>query len=191
MNQPAPNFYQNVYEDTKNKRYKINHQSSCFSSNTERMKQNIDANKILPGPGHYDTSLSYQQSQTHQSKAKPRNKHAEKKNNSFLSNEKRFSLIYDSKSNLTDVNLPAPNKYNIKNCDKSKNIISSKKKRFDINNNSNPPPNIYTFHPLHTNSVLKGTFNVTLNNPVIKELETIDESSEIEQNPMKQLLFGV
>lgn len=160
---PGPNHYQ-VKEKPFQSRY--HHQSSTFASVTARLKEDA-ALKELPPPGAYDVQKSYDQSQIHQERAKPRTEAANKKHSSFLSAASRDLVM------KTEMDNPGPGAYNPMVKEKKGNMIVTKDQRFRETLKSDVPgPGAYEFSPLIQDTVLKGTFNATLNNPITLHLES-------------------
>ncbi|KAL4240506.1 Sperm-tail PG-rich repeat-containing protein 2 [Mactra antiquata] len=67
-----------------------------------------------------------------------------------------------------------PGTYNPVVRDKHGNMIVTKDQRFrQLTKAEVPGPGAYEFSPLIQDTVLKGTFNATLNNPITPQIESV------------------
>merc|ERR1711881_425931 len=157
-------------------------ETSAFASHTERLEAPTTRTRLEnPPPGSYEVAFSYQKTQAKSStNAKPRSRGAYLRQRSFLSSAPRFGKmnIYMPGQLPVDpeVTVSAAS-YKPKNTEKSKlALLASRDERFkmrDIKTEA-PGPGTYHLSPLIDSTVLKGTYNVTLNNPVPK-----DKASEV------------
>ena len=84
----------------------------------------------------------------------------------FLSYKTSQDISYNNKSDL------GPGTYVAKIPSNAKlSLIASRDKRFKEEKERAPGPGAYEFSPLYADTVLRGTFNATLNNPVNKKYE--------------------
>ncbi|XP_076448742.1 sperm-tail PG-rich repeat-containing protein 2-like [Babylonia areolata] len=114
-----------------------------------------------PAPGSYEVVKSYDRSQVHTEMAKPRTLAASLKHSSFVCCAPRFQA-----GNRQAV--PGPGTYECKETLRKKRApIVSTDQRFQYRVNNFPGPGTYEFTPAVRDSILKGTFNVTLNNPLM------------------------
>lgn len=170
---PGPNHYQ-VKEKPFQSRY--HHLSSTFASVTSRLKDDQTVVKEVPPPGSYDVQKSYDRSQIHIERAKPRTEVASRKHGSFLSAASRFAPPRDVVIPKADVDNPGPGTYNQTVRERKGNMIVTKDQRFrDTLKSDVPGPGAYEFSPLIQDTVLKGTFNATLNNPITPQLESVHQ----------------
>jgi len=174
---PGPAHY--GYKDTKNTQMAEVFrppETSAFASHTERISAPAARTRLEnPPPGSYEVALSYektQQKNTHISK--PRSRGAYLRQRSFGSSQQRFGKmnIYMPGQLPVDpeVTVSAAS-YKPKNIDKTKlALIASRDMRFKPKDSQteSPGPGTYHLSPLIDSTVLKGTYNVTLNNPVPK-----------------------
>ncbi|XP_031797787.1 sperm-tail PG-rich repeat-containing protein 2 [Sarcophilus harrisii] len=151
--------------------------SGALLSNLEReSKMTID----VPPPGHYDIQKSFEKSYGRPKYMPPRTCIARIKHNSFLSSAPRsFEIKKDG---------PGPASYNpiFKTCPKL-SLFLKKEKRFVEPKNITPGPGTYKLSPIFRDTVLKGTFNATLRNPLLwKEVENVSRI----QSPKLQFQLG-
>ncbi|XP_029960076.1 sperm-tail PG-rich repeat-containing protein 2 [Salarias fasciatus] len=92
----------------------------------------------------------------------PRSEGAKKRHSCFLSAAPRDPVFRER-----DPDVPGPGQYNpIVKSPAKKALIPSGEDRFKVSTNANPGPGTYQLSAGLMNTVLKGTFNVTLNNPL-------------------------
>ncbi|XP_040011518.1 sperm-tail PG-rich repeat-containing protein 2 isoform X2 [Xiphias gladius] len=154
---PSPGQYET--EKKTEERYKKHHMA-VFKSATERLALSQLA-KDSPPPNSYNVSQTFEKSNGH-SYLEPRSEGAKRRQSCFLSAAPRdnFFLRCDSR-------IPGPGQYNpsVKSVPQMA-LISSGEDRFKVSLTTNPGPGTYQLSPGIMNTVLKGTFNVTLNNPL-------------------------
>ncbi|RUS85400.1 hypothetical protein EGW08_006843 [Elysia chlorotica] len=158
---PGPAHYQ-VKEKPFVSRY---HQlGSNFASVTTRMK---DTGTDGPPPGAYNVVQSFERS-AKPCMAKPRTEAARRKHNSFMSAASRFAQPGDMASKRPENENPGPGAYDSHGRQPSKGgLMITRDKRFRQDVEDFPGPGTYELSPLIQDTVLKGTFNHTLNNPVL------------------------
>lgn len=150
------------------------HMTSSFASKTERLEAPTTRTKLEnPPPGSYEVAFAYDKTQCAHSvsTSNPRNKQAFLRQRSFLSSAPRFgkmSVYYHENQLPVDPEITvSAASYTPKNKDKDKlALIASRDMRFKEIKANAPGPGTYHLSPLIDNTVLKGTYNVTLNNPV-------------------------
>lgn len=150
-----------------------NQMTSSFASHTARLDAPTTRTKLEnPPPGSYEVAYSYEKTQSKfANNSKPRSKQAYLRQRSFLSSAPRFGKMnvympgqlpvdpeisvsaasYDAKASENNTKLA---------------LIASKDVRFKDIKSVAPGPGTYHLSPLIDSTVLKGTYNVTLNNPV-------------------------
>lgn len=151
-------------------------ETSAFASHTNRLDPPAARTRLEnPPPGSYEVAMSYEQTQSKNviGNAKPRSQNAYRRQRSFLTSSNRFG-----KMNMympgqlpvdPEVTVSAASYKPATNRDKTKlAVLASRDARFkDSDNNTEAPgPGTYYLSPLIDSTVLKGTYNVTLNNPV-------------------------
>ncbi|XP_034026307.1 sperm-tail PG-rich repeat-containing protein 2-like [Thalassophryne amazonica] len=92
----------------------------------------------------------------------PRSEAAKRRQSCFLSAAPR-----DISFLRRDPNVPGPGQYNpsLKSCSQMA-LICSREDRFKVSKDTHCGPGAYQLSPTIMNTLLKGTFNVTLNNPL-------------------------
>ncbi|XP_048761282.2 sperm-tail PG-rich repeat-containing protein 2-like [Ostrea edulis] len=183
---PGPAHYQ-VKEKPFQNRYQ--NLTSTFSSVTARLNETPTIVKEMPPPGSYEVAKSYQLSQLNTEKTKPRTDEAKRKHGSFLSAASRFAPPRDMVSSNTEADFPGPGAYESKEgVTKKGGLIVTKEKRFKEIKSEGPAPGSYEFSPLIQDTILKGTFNATLNNPIAPQL---DMSQHMGTTAKHAFLLGV
>ncbi|XP_022087491.1 sperm-tail PG-rich repeat-containing protein 2-like [Acanthaster planci] len=168
--QPGPAHYQ-VKDRPHYSRYSQN-VSANFASQTERLHSPPPVIKENPPPGSYEVSKSYDISQGKKEPAIPRTDTGKRKKGSFLSSSTRFAPPRDVLLEKPDIHNPGPGTYNPDSIEEAKNgLMVTRDKRFKEKRNEYPGPGTYELSPLLQDTVLKGTFNATLNNPVAPQAE--------------------
>nr|XP_020458093.1 sperm-tail PG-rich repeat-containing protein 2 [Monopterus albus] len=154
---PSPGQYET--EKKTEEHYKKQH-TAVFKSATERLPLPLLA-KDSPPPNSYNLSQTFGKTNS-QSSSKPRSEGAKRRQSCFLSAAPRDSFFL-----RCDPSMPGPGQYNpsVKSFPHLA-LISSREDRFKVSMNTSPGPGTYQFSPGIMNTVLKGTFNVTLNNPL-------------------------
>ncbi|XP_071106668.1 sperm-tail PG-rich repeat-containing protein 2-like [Haliotis cracherodii] len=175
VEKPGPAHYQ-VKEKPFQSRYQ--QLSSNFASVTSRLTEPQATVKDLPPPGSYDVVKSYERSQMKHEKSLPRSEAAKRKHGSFLSAASRFAPPRDVVYNKTDPDVPGPGAYDQKIQKNHKGgLIVTRDKRFKDIKSEAPGPGAYEYSPLIQDTVLRGTFNATLNNPVVPQVEPVHQGS--------------
>lgn len=136
--------------------------SFTFASQTQRLRPPQTSNQEVPPPGSYETIKAYDRTQCKQER---RFHYPER--SSFLSSATRFSVVPEIRSAQPDLENPGPGVYEVQTqaCGRSA-LMVTRTQRFKQFMNDVPGPGYYTFPPSRKNTVLKGTFNVTLSNPL-------------------------
>ncbi|XP_066430117.1 sperm-tail PG-rich repeat-containing protein 2 isoform X2 [Eleutherodactylus coqui] len=159
---PGPGHY--VVKDRIEEPYK-HQKSSVFSSGTERLSTQTTA-KDIPPPGSYNVSESYEKTHGKATYRAPRTMQARRKQASFLSMVPRhFSL-------QNDFQMPGPGAYDLMKKPVMQSLSSvPREERFKDPNEISPGPGSYEMSPAFKDTVLKGTFNATLPNPLLSHVE--------------------
>jgi len=172
---PGPAHY--GYKDTKNMQNVEEFrppETSAFASHTERLEAPTTRTRLEnPPPGSYEVAFSFQKTQAKTTtNAKPRSRGAYLRQRSFLTSAPRFgkmSVYMPGQLPVDPEVTVSAASYKPKKTDKSKlALIVARDQRFkmkDIKTEA-PGPGTYHLSPLIDSTVLKGTYNVTLNNPV-------------------------
>lgn len=177
---PAQYSFQKSSQPAENRQFAEdykNQMTSAFASHVNRLAAPTTRTKLEnPPPGSYEVAYSYEKSQSkgRQDTSKPRNKLAYLRQRSFLSSAPRFGkmglnlpgqLPVDPEVTVSSATYkPKSQPVNAK-----LSLIASKDDRFKSIKSETPGPGTYHLSPLIDSTVLKGTYNVTLNNPVPKE----------------------
>nr|XP_019956531.1 PREDICTED: sperm-tail PG-rich repeat-containing protein 2 [Paralichthys olivaceus] len=154
---PSPGQYET--ERKTEELYKQQH-TAVFKSATERLASSLPA-KDSPPPNSYNVSQAFEKCNGYLY-SEPRGEGAKKRQSCFLSAAPRSDVFIPC-----DPSVPGPGQYNpsVKSFPQMA-LISSKEDRFKVSMNNNPGPGTYQLSPGIMNTVLKGTFNVTLDNPL-------------------------
>ncbi|XP_019620275.1 PREDICTED: sperm-tail PG-rich repeat-containing protein 2-like [Branchiostoma belcheri] len=177
---PGPAHYQVKHEPTV--RYK-NQITANFASLTERLTTPQTAMKENPPPGSYEVARSHR-TQDKQKPGAPRTKEGRRKAGSFLSSSTRFAPPRDILMPKADPALPGPGTYNPKPVplENQLTLLTQKSPRFkQLKQDEVPGPGAYELSPLLQDTILKGTFNATLNNPVTTAYDTASQSETTKQ----------
>lgn len=155
---PKEKPFQNIYKKL----------TSSFASTSRREK--IPVSEEKPGPDTYEVIKSFERSQMNAERAKPRTQSAMRKQTAFLSAASRFAPMRDMiNEQKDDSENPGPGSYEIKADDMQKSgPIIGKSRRFTATEGDMPGPGSYELSPLVTDTLMKGTFNVTLSKPMVK-----------------------
>ncbi|XP_070820107.1 sperm-tail PG-rich repeat-containing protein 2 [Chaetodon trifascialis] len=154
---PSPGQYE--AEKKTEERYKKQN-TAVFKSATERLALSQLA-KDSPPPNSYNVSQTFEKANGH-SYLPPRSEGAKRRQTCFLSAAPRDTFFLPC-----DPSMPGPGQYSISvKSFPQKALISSREDRFKVSANTNPGPGAYQLSPATMNTVIKGTFNVTLNNPL-------------------------
>ncbi|XP_046567757.1 sperm-tail PG-rich repeat-containing protein 2-like [Haliotis rubra] len=175
VEKPGPAHYQ-----MKEKPFQSRYQqlSSNLASVTSRLTEPQATVKDLPPPGSYDVVKSYERSQLKHEKTLPRSEAAKRKHGSFLSAASRFAPPRDIVYGKADPEVPGPGAYDQKvHRNKKGGLIVTRDKRFKDIKTDAPGPGAYEYSPLIQDTVLRGTFNATLNNPVVPQVEPVHQGS--------------
>ncbi|XP_033103681.1 sperm-tail PG-rich repeat-containing protein 2-like [Anneissia japonica] len=179
--QPGPAHYQ-VKDKPDYSRYSQNI-SANFSSQTNRLHSPPPIIKDVPPPGSYEVSKSYDRTQAKVEPAPPRSVIGKRKKGSFLSSSSRFAQPRDMIIEKPESANPGPGTYQPE--DSRGNVklgmMVYKDSRFKEHKNENPGPGAYEMSPLIQDTVLKGTFNATLNNPVAPRMDITESRSNTKQ----------
>ncbi|XP_038060256.1 sperm-tail PG-rich repeat-containing protein 2-like [Patiria miniata] len=168
--QPGPAHYQ-PKSRPQYSRYSQN-VTANFASQTERLHSPPPTIKENPPPGSYEVSASYDLSHGKKAPAPPRTEAGRRKKGSFLSSSTRFAPPRDILLEKPEPLNPGPGTYNPSPKEEPKNgLMVTRDKRFKEKRNEYPGPGAYELSPLLQDTVLKGTFNATLNNPVAPHAE--------------------
>lgn len=171
---PGPSHYQ-IKEKPFEPRYK--QLTSNFASLSQRLSEPPSTVKEIPPPGSYDVENSYKKSQGKAIYAPPRTETGKKKYEAFQSSSSRFAQPRDVVVEETDPSNPGPGMYDPKLKPKKGNPIVTKDQRFrTLKGDDVPGPGTYEFSPLIQDTVLKGTFNSTLNNPIAPLIDGMDNT---------------
>ncbi|XP_064618109.1 sperm-tail PG-rich repeat-containing protein 2-like [Liolophura sinensis] len=183
--QPGPAEYQ-VKEKPFQSRYQ--QKSSMFASTSSRIADVPSVIKEIPPPGSYDVGESFEKSQVKLERKKARSEAGARKQGSFMSSSSRFAPPRDIPIPEQDADFPGPGTYeSLKPTPMPGGLITTKDKRFKQASPENPGPGAYELSPLIQDTVLKGTFNATLNNPLAPQMDTMRNVSTNKQ----ALLLGV
>ncbi|XP_033476361.2 sperm-tail PG-rich repeat-containing protein 2 [Epinephelus lanceolatus] len=155
----APSPWQYETEKKTEEDYKKQH-TAAFKSATQRLALSLLA-KDSPPPNSYNVSQTFEKGNG-RSYLEPRNEGAKRRQSCFLSAAPRDNFFLQH-----DPTVPGPGQYNpsVKSFPQMA-LISSREDRFKVSVNTNPGPGTYQLSQGIMNTVLKGTFNVTLNNPL-------------------------
>ncbi|XP_044053082.1 sperm-tail PG-rich repeat-containing protein 2 isoform X2 [Siniperca chuatsi] len=154
---PSPGQYET---EKKTEEHYKKQQTAVFKSATERLALSLLA-KDSPPPNSYNVSQTFEKTKG-RSYLQPRSEGAKRRQSCFLSAAPRDNLFL-----RCDPSVPGPGQYNLSvKSFPQMTLISSREDRFKVSMNTNPGPGTYQLSPGIMNTVIKGTFNVTLNNPL-------------------------
>jgi len=178
---PGPSRYQ---PEKREEPYK-KHNTSNFTSNTNRIEKSVPKTVTENPPvGSYNVASAYFKSHNKKSTAAPRSRVAYLRNSSFTSAAQRSMKLSNA-----DTETPGPGAYNQEAPKKfvtcSKILTGSK--RFKQVIEDGPGPGSYSLSPLVESSVLKGTFNATLSNPVTSS----KKDNNLSTNKNQAIAIGV
>ncbi|XP_063166805.1 sperm-tail PG-rich repeat-containing protein 2 [Candoia aspera] len=159
---PGPADYQvkEIVEESHKKKKEL----SVFVSATERIPV---THSEAPPPGSYDVHKSFEKSQCRNEYMPPRTVVAKRRHASFLSGTIRENAL------KAEGDIPGPGTYSpVVDQSGAKlpsgvTVCVSQEPRFKEAKDKTPGPASYELSPLLRDTVLKRTFNVTLNNPVM------------------------
>nr|XP_046243507.1 sperm-tail PG-rich repeat-containing protein 2 isoform X2 [Scatophagus argus] len=154
---PSPGQYET--EKKTEERYKKQY-TAVFKSATERLTSSLLA-KDSPPPNSYNVSQTFEKANG-RSYLQPRSEGAKRRQSCFLSAAPRNNVFLPC-----DPSFPGPGHYepSVKSSPQMA-LITSKEDRFRVSTNTSPGPGAYQLSPGIMNTVMKGTFNVTLHNPL-------------------------
>ncbi|XP_060103009.1 sperm-tail PG-rich repeat-containing protein 2 [Heteronotia binoei] len=156
---PGPADYQ--FKETARASHKKAKQFSVFVSATERIPV---ISMEAPAPGSYEVQKSFAKSQGKREYMPPRSLVAKRKHASFLSGTPR----QDSPNSK----VPGPGAYNpVVKATSCLTLWASRMERFKEEKADTPGPGTYKLSPLFRDTVLKRTYNSTLNNPTVIQVE--------------------
>ncbi|KAG6933598.1 sperm tail PG rich repeat containing 2, partial [Chelydra serpentina] len=158
---PGPADYQGKRSTEES--HKQHKQLSVFLSSTERTP--VVAMDVPP-PGSYEVQKSFEKSHSKSHYMPPRTTLAKRKHTSFLSATPRKNVPN------TDKDVPGPGTYNpVVKSASSISLFVSRVERFKEVKEITPGPGAYELSPLFKDTVLKRTFNATLQNPVATQMD--------------------
>jgi len=146
---------------------------AVFESTSNRFSKQYS--KGAPPPGSYEVARSFDKTQGRVLYNESLVKKNRKINGGFLSSTKRFSQPRDVIVRKTETENPGPGHYAVKNPVLPGGNLVTKEERFKTLKSDVPGPGTYQLSPLIQHSVLRSTFNATLNNPVAVALEEMSE----------------
>lgn len=181
---PGPSHYIQDSNVIAEKLRKTNHATSVFASTSDRIRIAGTIDKDIPPPGSYNVESSYHESQVKKTTAAPRTLAGQIKAGSFLSSSARFAPPRDVLIKESDPLVPGPGAYNPSKTESYlKGTLASQTPRFVEKPNNVPGPGHYR-QSVTSHSLVKPSFNVTLNNPtLIKEVKS--------RAPSKQLVMSL
>lgn len=161
---PGPDMYQETTPT--NTSNKLN---AVFASTSKRLYSPPPIVTSIPPPGSYEISKSHAKSQGRMESKRPTS------NSAFLSSNSRFAPPRDISLNETDVLNPGPGMYepdlNTRVGNTQHGLICSKDERFKFTQKSALGPGVYELSKSQRDTLLKGTHNVTLTNPLSTDEE--------------------
>ncbi|XP_074922267.1 sperm-tail PG-rich repeat-containing protein 2 isoform X3 [Chelonoidis abingdonii] len=158
---PGPADYQGKRSTEKS--HKQHKQLPVFLSSTGRTPV---AAMEIPPPGSYEVQKSFEKSHSKSHYMPPRSTLAKRKQTSFLSATPRKNI------HNTDKDVPGPGTYNpVVKSASSISLFVSRVERFKDVKEITPGPGAYELSPLFKDTVLKRTFNATLQNPVATQMD--------------------
>ncbi|CAF0774130.1 unnamed protein product [Adineta steineri] len=169
-NRPGPSTYDVKTQPSKPK---YEQPTANFISNTSRDLVIED----IPGPAAYDVPSAYQSLITQHRKS-PRSKVARQRQSQFLSAAKRTFV-----SDMTTDN-PGPGAYEGSITSRPHGYAPVRDTRFRDEIPQLPGPADYELSPLLQDTVLRGTFNTKLNNPILVKLQNRALKEEAAANAM-------
>eukprot|EP00800_Vazella_pourtalesii_P008640 TRINITY_DN22405_c0_g1_i1.p1 TRINITY_DN22405_c0_g1~~TRINITY_DN22405_c0_g1_i1.p1 ORF type:complete len:620 (-),score=132.17 TRINITY_DN22405_c0_g1_i1:61-1920(-) len=142
-----------------------------FVSTSKRLHSPPPIVRDIPPPGSYEVATSYDMTQ-----GKEGSHFVGQASGPFLTTSKRFLKPKDPLPETTDPDNPGPGMYETtepdllsksgKKANKASGLIVTRSKRFADIKSDVPGPGSYQFHPTVASSVLKGTYNASLDNPL-------------------------
>ncbi|ELU09596.1 hypothetical protein CAPTEDRAFT_229364 [Capitella teleta] len=160
---PGPAHYQ-----IKERQPRYQQMSSNFASMSARLPAGPTD---LPPPGSYNVARAFAKTQTKIEPKPPQTAAAKSKQGAFKSSSSRFAPPRDVIIAETDPSNPGPSTYRADRKQHIGNPIIGKDRRFKDHSTDVPGPGAYEFSPLIQDSVIVGTFNATLNNPIAPPID--------------------
>ncbi|XP_046697185.1 sperm-tail PG-rich repeat-containing protein 2 isoform X3 [Silurus meridionalis] len=151
--EPGPAHY--MVEKKREEFYK-QQPTAVFKSVSERLPARFPATDT-PSPSSYNVQEAYERMYGHGGHGEPRTKEAQQRHSCFLSTAPRSSCF------LHDPHVPGPGHYSpyIKS-NTHFALIGSNEDRFKQPKNTTPGPGAYVLSPTFSDTLLKRSFNVTL-----------------------------
>jgi hypothetical protein len=141
--------------------------SATFASQSERISKPPKTIRENPPPGAYDVVKAFHSAHDKVEPRPPRTDAAKRRHEAFLTSTTRFAPPRDIILAEADPANPGPGAYEPRMTTDKGNLMTTKDSRFRQGIvEERPGPGAYEFSPLIQDTVLKGTFNVTLNNPL-------------------------
>jgi hypothetical protein len=169
---PGPAQYQIKEKPFKPKRENV---SASFASQTKQRELQYED---TPGPTAYDVPRAYDHLINVRREA-PRTRNALKRQTSFNFVSKRdFNLCHNHE-------IPGPGAYDLaaSTLHSGSHVAKLTDKRWKEEKNDIPGPGQYELSPMYQDTILKGTFNASLNNPLIpKEPKQSQKNTTNEKN---------
>ncbi|XP_073323022.1 sperm-tail PG-rich repeat-containing protein 2 isoform X2 [Pagrus major] len=135
--------------------------TAVFRSATERLLSSL-LTKDSPPPNTYNVCQTFEKANG-RTYSQPLSEEARRRQSCFLSAAPRANFFLPC-----DPSLPGPGRYNLSvKSFPQMALISSREDRFKVSMNTNPGPGAYQLSPGMMNTLMKGTFNATLNNPLV------------------------
>jgi len=156
LTKPGPAQYQIKEKPFKPKKDNV---TASFASQTKQRELQYED---TPGPTAYDVPRAYDHLINVRREA-PRTRNALKRQTSFNFVSKRdFNLIHNDE-------IPGPGSYDFaaSTARSRSHVAKLTEKRWKDERNIIPGPGQYEFSPMYQDTLLKGTFNATLNNPLV------------------------
>ncbi|KAK7172586.1 hypothetical protein R3I93_002640 [Phoxinus phoxinus] len=175
MSTPGPAQYK--VEKTNEALYK-KQSTAAFKSATDRLVGSLFA-KDTPPPGSYNVSESFEKTHGLHRYSKPRSEKARKRQSCFLSAAPRDPAFLQY-----DPQIPGPAHYSpdVKS-DPQLTLMVSKEDRFKSPKDMTPGPTAYELSPVIMDTVLKGTFNVTLHDPLVSSTRSLSSRKSLRKPP--------
>ncbi|XP_067296404.1 sperm-tail PG-rich repeat-containing protein 2 isoform X2 [Pseudorasbora parva] len=175
MSTPGPAQYK--VEKTNEALYK-KQSTAAFKSATDRLVGSLYA-KDTPPPGSYNVSESFEKTHGLHRYSEPRSEKARKRQSCFLSAAPRDPTYLQNYPEI-----PGPTHYSpdVKSGPKLA-LIVSKEDRFKSPKDMTPGPTAYELSPVIRDTVLKGTFNVTLHDPLTSSTRSLSSRKALRKPP--------
>ncbi|XP_053510223.1 sperm-tail PG-rich repeat-containing protein 2 [Ictalurus furcatus] len=156
--EPGPTHYT---VEKKSEEFYKQQPTAVFKSATERLPAPLVA-KDTPSPSSYNVQEAYEKMYGQGRHGEPRTKAARKRQSCFLSTASRSSSFH------YDPHIPGPGLYSpdIKSSPQFA-LIGTNEDRFKQPKDTTPGPGAYMLSPTFSDTLLKRSFNVTLQNPMM------------------------